>query len=147
MQCQQEETERTGRRAAAKHPGQGKLGKSASHGSMTFCWFGAGLLARNPSLKRNQQRTKGKPSAAPRNQPTALEPGRRAGKRRWLFPLVALAVVPLFFLAVAEIALRVAGYGANSFFISWKTNAARFSSRMRDLGGVFPRHLAHPPLS
>ena len=61
---------------------------------------------------------------------------------------MALVVVPLFFLAVAELALRVAGYGyPTSFFISRKTERGTVLIENEKFGWrFFPRHLARRPL-
>jgi len=84
------------------------------------------------------ERSHAKPSLAP----SRVSPGRQ-----WCFRLAAAVVVPLLLFSVAELGLRLIGYGyATGFFLERSQEGQRVIIENRQFGWrFFPSHLARTP--
>ena len=66
--------------------------------------------------KPKSSRVRGSVQAPPKQEMRAKIPRTLSARRKWLFRLVALLIIPLAALAIPEVALRLCGYGYDAHF-------------------------------
>jgi tetratricopeptide (TPR) repeat protein len=87
----------------------------------------------------NKGRSSGRPKATrgashPKDHPAA----RRSGRRRWLFRVISVALLPLVILACLEVGLRLGGYGyPTGFFLHRESSGQRVLTENPKFGWRF----------
>jgi len=100
----------------------------------------------NPEKQSKATSSRSKP-AAPHGSGTHQSSGHPARSRRWIFRLAAMVCIPLLFLGVLEITLRIAGYGYDpGFFRRLQIGDEDFFIQNEDFSRRFfpPETLRHP---
>ncbi len=88
------------------------------------------------------------PASALRKKGDASSPRRPLSRRRkWLFRLVAMVLVPVVFFGVLEAGLRLGGYGYPTAFLVGPDADGVYTSNPQFAWRFFPRNLARKPVA
>ena len=100
-------------------------------------------------MQRRHQRSKrsGRKDDFPDKPPPAREPSANPRRRRWLFRVAALTVVPVILIGGLELVLRVIGYGyPTDFFLKTRVNGRTVYIENQRFGfRFFPPAVARSP--